>query len=33
MLKFFVVDQCTKRHNKNYQLTCLDVLDQPIDTP
>ena len=28
MLKFFVADQCTKRHNKNFQSTCLDVFDK-----
>ena len=28
MLKFFVADQCTKRHNKNFQLTCLDVFGE-----
>ena len=30
MLKFFVADQCTKRHNKNSQSTCLDVLDKNL---
>ena len=25
---FFVADQCTKRHNKNSQPTCLDVFDK-----
>ena len=30
MLKFFVADQCTKRHNKNPQPTCLDVFDKKL---
>ena len=28
MLNFFVADQCTKRHNKNSQPTCLDSFDK-----
>ena len=28
MLKFFVTDQCTKRHNKNCKPACFDVLDK-----
>ena len=32
MLKFFVADHCTKRHNKNSQLGCLVFLTK-IDTP
>ena len=28
MLKFFVADLCTKRHNKNCQPRCLDVFDK-----
>ena len=30
MLKFFVVDQCTQRHNKKHQPTCLDVFDKNL---
>ena len=30
MLKFVVADQCTKRHNKNSQPTCLDVFDKNL---
>ena len=30
MLKFFVADQCTKRDNKNSQLTYLDVFDKNL---
>ena len=30
MLKFFVADQCTKRHNKNSQPGCLDVFDKNL---
>ena len=30
MLKFFVADQCTKRHNKNSQPKCLDVFDKNL---
>ena len=32
MLKFFMVDQCTQRHNKKSQPACLDVFDK-TDTP
>ena len=32
MLKFFVADQCTKRHNQNSHLECLGVFEK-IDTP
>ena len=28
MLKHFVADQCTKRHNKTSQPRCLDVFDK-----
>ena len=27
-LKIFVVDQCTQRHNKKHQPTCLDVFNK-----
>ena len=30
MLKFFVVDQCTQRHNKKSQPACLDVFDKNL---
>ena len=32
MLKFFVADQCTKRHNKISQPACLDVVDKNLHT-
>ena len=30
MLNFFVADQCTERHNKSSQPTCLDVFDKNL---
>ena len=33
MLKLFVADQSTIRHNKNSQLTCLDVFNQKLTRP
>ena len=29
-LNIFVVDQCTQRHNKKHQPTCLDVFDKNL---
>ena len=30
MLKFFVADQCTQRHNKKHQPTCLDDFNKKL---
>ena len=32
MLTFIVADQCTQRHNKKYQATCLDNSNKKLHT-